>query len=348
MQGRCGKSLTGEAKILVVTVALFGVITVVQFFAASISRSTALLVDCASMLVDALTYAANLWAVCAAAESDTDARARYSLCSSGLSLAVLYGITAWGLADAIVDLFTHKDIEDDLDAWVVLGFGIGGLVFDGLALAAFKAWGLPNTYVEYVQTQTTDGSDGCIEDEPSSPRTQRDADDASLVNMFSALTHVVADSVRSVTSIVLGALVLLDPKLNGSQCDDYATLVVAATILLGSAPLLLEWLRLTRVRRDDDRRRRRQEGPPPALEKNKLEAGIELLTKRRLVRNNSQENGVVQGPLHSPASLRATGSSSSSPRDVENGDTHHHHHNNPVSVRASEERGRNGTSILHI
>lgn len=208
----------GRAKALFVTVMLFFAITVIQFFAALISHSTALLVDCASMLVDTMTYAINLWAECAG-ESDE----RYSLFSSGLSLFVLYAITAWGLIDAIVDLVTNSYVEDDLEPGIVLVFGFGGLVFDVLAICALRRWGL---------------------DHHSSHNSP--SEDASLVNMFSALTHVVADGVRSFTSIVLGVLVLVDPKLNGSECDDYATLVVAATILVGSVPLFIEWSYLLR------------------------------------------------------------------------------------------------------
>lgn len=187
----------------------------------------------------------NLWAVFAG-EDDPEggAQSRYSLFSAGLSLFVLYAITGWGLADATVDLFGQDSIDDDLDPWIVLGFGIGGLVFDCFAVGAFKFWGGDSSKLSdgYTAAVTDETRDDAIESESLIETAA--AQEATRVNMFSALTHVVADGVRSVTSIMLGALVLMDPKLNGSQCDDYATLVVAATILVGSLPLAMEWRQL--------------------------------------------------------------------------------------------------------
>lgn len=225
------KPWPAEAKVLVVTATLFLSITCVQFFAAVVSHSTALLVDCGSMLVDALTYVVNLWAVCTG-----DAAGNSSLVSSGTSLVVLYGISAWGLADAVGDLLGGDRIDDDLDAVIVLAFGLGGLMLDLVALSAFRHLGLEAP--QFIG-QTVGRND----------RAQQSMD-ASLVNMFSALSHVVADAIRSLTSIVLGALVLFDRRLNGSQCDDYATLVVATTILVGSVPLAIEWFRLVQAHRD--------------------------------------------------------------------------------------------------
>jgi len=49
--------------------------------------------------------------------------------------------------------------------------------------------------------------------------------------------------VRSLTSITLGLAVLLDASAHGPTCDAYATLVVSATILLGSTALAGEWCR---------------------------------------------------------------------------------------------------------
>ena len=66
------------------------------------------------------------------------------------------------------------------------------------------------------------------------------------MNMCSALSHVGADTVRSVTSVGLGLLILLRPDLNGARWDAYATLIVTATVLLGSVHLAVEWCRVAR------------------------------------------------------------------------------------------------------
>eukprot|EP00913_Durusdinium_trenchii_P013696 g12859.t1 len=53
---RRGPRCTPEVKALTISFLLFGLITVVQVFAAQIAHSRALLMDCISMGVDSLTY----------------------------------------------------------------------------------------------------------------------------------------------------------------------------------------------------------------------------------------------------------------------------------------------------
>ena len=114
-------AVKGNAKVLLISIALFGTITTIQFFFALASHSDALLVDCASMLVDTLTYVGNLYSECrqkSTAMSPAE-KARFSLATSALSLAVLFTITGWGLSDAIGTI-TAKNVEDDLDGAVVV------------------------------------------------------------------------------------------------------------------------------------------------------------------------------------------------------------------------------------
>jgi len=255
-----------NAKALIVAICLFTLITAVQFVAAIVSNSDALLVDCASMLVDAMTYVFNLHAECKGREETQSLRAiaRRALVSSGFSIVVLYGITAWGLSDAIGTL-AAKHVVDDLDPTIVLVFGVLGVVFDGATLAAFKAWGFNPEGVaddsfglgaSADQQQQPLGAD-----ENENPKlcglSRRES---SLVNMCSALTHVVADSIRSLTSILLGLVVMLDHSVNGSVADGYATLIVASTIILGNVPLCRAWARAFRTYYDADKNseRRRQ------------------------------------------------------------------------------------------
>ena len=58
--------------------------------------------------------------------------------------------------------------------------------------------------------------------------------------MCSAFSHVAADTIRSVTSVSLGLLIMLRPDLNGAKWDAYATLIVTATVLLGSVHLAVD------------------------------------------------------------------------------------------------------------
>eukprot|EP00633_Aureoumbra_lagunensis_P004799 CAMPEP_0197317746 /NCGR_PEP_ID=MMETSP0891-20130614/48321_1 /TAXON_ID=44058 ORGANISM="Aureoumbra lagunensis, Strain CCMP1510" /NCGR_SAMPLE_ID=MMETSP0891 /ASSEMBLY_ACC=CAM_ASM_000534 /LENGTH=206 /DNA_ID=CAMNT_0042807889 /DNA_START=161 /DNA_END=778 /DNA_ORIENTATION=+ len=205
------------------------------------ANSTALLVDCGSMLVDVLTYVGNLWTLCHEEVSENES-VKNSLISSGISLFVLYGITLWGVIDSVSDLM-QKSQPDKLNPDIVLLFGIGGLLFDAIALIAFRTWGLELPALDRSVIELVDAGEFTIFDTEKEeiPPDNGLAHEASLVNMFSALSHVIADTVRSLSSIALGTIVMADKKLNGSTCDDFATLVVATTIVLGSISLVLDW-----------------------------------------------------------------------------------------------------------
>ncbi len=226
---------TNHAKVLTVALVLFLSITCAQFGLALLARSNTLLVDCASMLVDSATYAGNLWAVCRETNDPEDA-ARGALVTSGLSILVLAAITAWGLSGAVQDL-RRRHPPDRVNAEIVLILGIFGLVFDAATLLAFRAWGSTEeddeTGIELVGT----GEEHDFED------IERTAED---MNMCSAFSHVAADTIRSVTSVSLGLLIMLRPDLNGAKWDAYATLIVTATVLLGSVHLAVDWCRVAR------------------------------------------------------------------------------------------------------
>ena len=226
---------TNHAKVLTVALVLFLSITCAQFGLALLARSNTLLVDCASMLVDSATYAGNLWAVCRSTSDPEDA-ARGALVTSGLSILVLVAITAWGLSGAVSDL-RRRHPPDRVNAEIVLILGIFGLVFDAATLLAFRKWGGTDeddeTGIELVGT----GEEHDFED------IEKTADE---MNMCSAFSHVAADTIRSVTSVSLGLLIMLRPDLNGAKWDAYATLIVTATVLLGSVHLAVDWCRVAR------------------------------------------------------------------------------------------------------
>ena len=226
---------TNHAKVLTVALVLFLSITCAQFGLALLARSNTLLVDCASMLVDSATYAGNLWAVCRETNDPEDA-ARGALVTSGLSILVLAAITAWGLSGAVSDL-RRRHPPDRVNAEIVLILGIFGLVFDAATLLAFRAWGGTDEDEEEGIELVGTGEEHDFED------IEKTAED---MNMCSAFSHVAADTIRSVTSVSLGLLIMLRPDLNGAKWDAYATLIVTATVLLGSVHLAVDWCRVAR------------------------------------------------------------------------------------------------------
>ena len=226
---------TNHAKVLTVALVLFLSITCAQFGLALLARSNTLLVDCASMLVDSATYAGNLWAVCRETNDPADA-ARGALVTSGLSILVLAAITAWGLSGAVSDL-RRRHPPDRVNAEIVLILGVFGLVFDAATLLAFRKWGGTDEDEEEGIELVGTGEEDDFED------IEKTADD---MNMCSAFSHVAADTIRSVTSVSLGLLIMLRPDLNGAKWDAYATLIVTATVLLGSVHLAVDWCRVAR------------------------------------------------------------------------------------------------------
>ena len=226
---------TNHAKVLTVALVLFLSITCAQFGLALLARSNTLLVDCASMLVDSATYAGNLWAVCRETNDPEDA-ARGALVTSGLSILVLAAITAWGLSGAVSDL-RRRHPPDRVNAEIVLILGGFGLVFDAGTLLAFRAWGGTDEDEEEGIELVGTGEEHDFED------IEKTAED---MNMCSAFSHVAADTIRSVTSVSLGLLIMLRPDLNGAKWDAYATLIVTATVLLGSVHLAMDWCRVAR------------------------------------------------------------------------------------------------------
>ena len=63
-------------------------------------------------------------------------------------------------------------------------------------------------------------------------------DPRTELNLFSGLSHVAADTLRSLTQVVVGAVILAGGP--SETVDAYGTLVISVIILLGAAFLLYE------------------------------------------------------------------------------------------------------------
>ena len=89
-KARCGERCTGNVVVLILSIVLFTTITSIQFIAALTVGSKALMADCASMLIDALSYCGNLLAECMK-------RSKWAqpleLVVSGVSIVMLVSLT---------------------------------------------------------------------------------------------------------------------------------------------------------------------------------------------------------------------------------------------------------------
>jgi len=201
------RCMTNRQRGIVVTMVLFATITSAQFGAAIIANSLALLGDCGSMLVDTFSYGANLWAECV----ESKHKERNQLIATFVSILVLMGITGFVIYDSISILLSDGSDDDDVNAYIVFGFALGGLVFDLLGLFALG---------EGKKEESTGAAD---------------------LNLHSAGLHVLADLMRSTTTLIESILIWAG-TVNGTSADATAALIVSALIIIPCVEMIREWL----------------------------------------------------------------------------------------------------------
>ena len=133
--------------------------------------------------------------------------------------------------DAISTLQGGEVDAGEVDGTIVLGFGAAMLVVDALMLRAIlfradPARSGPDAGAAGESTLAQVDAAWC----QVSPRTE--------LNLFSGLSHVVADALRSLTQVVVGAAILAGGP--SETIDAYGTLVISGIILLGAVFLLYE------------------------------------------------------------------------------------------------------------
>jgi len=200
------RCLTNRQRGIVVTMVLFATITSAQFGAAIVANSLALMGDCGSMLVDTFSYAANLWAECVESKN----KERNQLIATFVSIIVLIGITGFVIYDSINILTSEGEDGDDVNAYIVFGFALGGLLFDMIGLLALG---------EGKKEKSTGAAD---------------------LNLHSAGMHVLADLMRSTTTLVESILIWIG-QVDSATTDATAALIVSALILIPCAEMIREW-----------------------------------------------------------------------------------------------------------
>lgn len=226
--GGHGVMLTGNAKSLLVMFALFSTITASQYAAAIIANSLALKADCASMLVDALSYLANLAAECT---RNPARKVVLQLAMSAVSLVLLVGFTVYFIVESVGNIHaTAGDDDDDVNPYIVLGFALAGLLFDVASLLAYKVWSKDDKAADAPANDLEESLD------PSSGEKKK-----KDVNMLSALMHVLSDLARSTTTLVESIILLAYPNINGVAVDGWSALIVCSLIAGGAVFAIGTW-----------------------------------------------------------------------------------------------------------
>ena len=250
---------------------LFQLITAVQFFFAIAANSMSLQTDCIAMQIDVVTYLGNIYAeVRRQSHELTDLdKAKISLFFSGISIGILTGLTAYNLVD-IIGTLAGGSIKDDLHpAWYNIIFGGFGFVSDLICLYAFSIWGDPgdmgiNAKGAPAACDMEGGAPGAPDTTPGAPATMQPrmskvrsaavtgtevADKkSSAMNMCGSLSHVLADSIRSITSVCVGiAACGWKRKVNGARADAIGALICSVTIIAVMIFICIQWVRMLKV-----------------------------------------------------------------------------------------------------
>lgn len=209
-QRMCGCWWTGNQRVLLLTAALFGGLTLVQGAAADMSKSEALLADCISMGVDTLTYMLHIFGE---AIKGNRCHRPVQLVVPAISLGLLSFFTVIVLVESIHTLRGEQDLwgeaDDDVDPWIVLVFAVLNIVLDFVSMLYFY-WNAKQS-----------GS--------------------RSVNMLAAFLLVGADFVRGFVCL-FESLMIIGFGYNGTLTDAWSCVIVSVTILLGAAYGIYEWI----------------------------------------------------------------------------------------------------------
>lgn len=223
-----------NVRALASTLTLSTVWTVAQLGGAFVSQSSALLSDALAMCVDDSAYAFNL-----AAELRPEQERVIKLAAPLVSAAVLLVVTAVSFNEAIGTLQGGDAGEGEVNGGIVLGFGLSMLLVDFLMLGSIL-------FRSGMTDSGGDGAGGMGALPFGAPLCQ--VSPRAELNLFSGLAHVVADTLRSLTQVVVGTVILAGGP--SEVVDAYGTLVISSIILVGAAFLLyevaLQWFRPAR------------------------------------------------------------------------------------------------------
>ena len=209
--GKSSANLLGRPNVraLAAVLALSVTWTLMQLVGAQLANSESLRSDALAMCVDGAAYALNL-----VAEVRPEHERSIKLAAPFISAVLLLVVTATSLMDAIETLLGAGD-DESVDGGLVLAFGAAMLLVDvAMVITIFFRGNAPGA-VAWCHV---------------SLRTE--------LNLSSALSHVIADALRSLTQVVVGTVILSGGP--SETVDAFGSLVISSTILVGAILLLQE------------------------------------------------------------------------------------------------------------
>lgn len=245
----------------------FIIFTIAEAFFAVIAGSQSMFEDAEAMSVDALTYLFNLLAekVKHRPYSEEEQmmfpglrdfrrerlRLYLELIPPLISVVTLIVVTAFALRDAFESLTNEdEDSEDDVDVSIMMFFSILNMLLDIVNVNCFaranQAFGLSEVAKEhrvspspnslyYHDLQHLAGRDSLLSQDIE---TTEESEHSVNLNMCSAWTHVIADTLRSLAVLVAASIAFFVDGVSGATADSIAAIVVSFIILISLLPLL--------------------------------------------------------------------------------------------------------------
>lgn len=268
-----GGKLTPNSKALLVAMGFFSTITVAQAFAAIAANSSALLVDCVSMGIDAASYGFN---VISEAWPNRDSRLaeRNQLLTAGVSFGLLIGFTLKFQIEALETILA-ADGEDESCCDFGLPDDDGCHVDENSACANVTITDDYKSSEQVCEATVSDDEDhkclwegvnpyivfifalfGLLFDLGSLLAFKKWAsqfsvllggEDSEALNMSSALMHVLSDCLRSTTTLIESLLIFAHMGPPSYVLDGYATLIVTTSILVGAFRAVFKWAQQLRA-----------------------------------------------------------------------------------------------------
>eukprot|EP00039_Didymoeca_costata_P033191 m.41166 g.41166 ORF g.41166 m.41166 type:complete len:271 (+) comp9740_c0_seq2:135-947(+) len=208
--------------LLLVAMVSFTAFALAEIVAAFVSHSESLLGDAATMVIDGITYAINLWAETAKKGKSDVQKLKIDTIAPAVSTVALIGVTIYVMRDAIERLKNENGDDQDVNVTVMWIFAAVNLVLDFGNIIMF--------FMKKV--------DGRWKLDCSSCRTcGKDEDAPDNLNMLSALAHVAADTLRSVAVLFAGLFAQISPADDDNQADAIGAVIVSVAIVGSIFPL---------------------------------------------------------------------------------------------------------------
>jgi len=258
----CG---TRNLRVLWLILVLNTSFAVAQMVGASLANSLSMFSDSGSMLVDSISYLANIVMENAKNKYGKEASKGKEALTSLFSVILLLIVTGLAIGGATERLNEPDASSETVDGGFVMGFSLGNLFIDIVMCAS---------YILQVRHKIVRADKEVL-------TKARDE-----LNMVTAFTHLFADTLRTITGVVAGALEL-QVDADAAQIDSVATYIVCSLILFAALFVVYEALQLYSEYRSQVRYEQRSRvgiGESNAQESNETELGL-CTINRDLIRN---------------------------------------------------------------